>query len=232
MLQRALNKLPITSITPFTFQDYPEHTACILWFSGCNMACGYCHNPELVKGELQKLPAQQVMAFLESRRGLLEGVVLSGGECTISLALPEFAAYLRQMGYKIKIDTNGTNPDMLETLLTNKLVDFIALDFKAPRSKFAAITGYDDYNRFERTLALLCHADITLEIRTTIHADQLDEKDINAMLCAVSDLGFKGRYYLQRFKQGVTLGNLGSPNRAFDLSAITPPPFALELRNF
>ncbi len=73
MLQRALNKLPITSITPFTFQDYPEHTACILWFSGCNMACSYCHNPELVKGELAKLPPAQVIEFLESRKGLLEG---------------------------------------------------------------------------------------------------------------------------------------------------------------
>lgn len=229
---RALKKLPITSITPFTFQDYPEHTACILWFSGCNMACGYCHNPELVKGDLAKLPSAQVIEFLESRKGLLEGVVLSGGECTLSPALPEFAAWLRTLGYLIKIDTNGTNPDMLEKLLADGLVDFIALDFKAPSGKFAAVTGSDRYDLFERSLALLCRANIAVEIRTTIHADQLDEEDINGMMGALSGFGYEGRYFLQCFKQGLTLGNLDTPRRAFDLSALTKPPFTLELRNF
>lgn len=225
-------KLPITSITPFTFQDYPGHTACILWFSGCNMACGYCHNPELVKGELAKFPFEKMTTFLESRKGLLDGVVLSGGECTISPSLPEFAAWLRTLGYHIKIDTNGTNPDMLEKLLTNGLVDFIALDFKAPREKFTAITGSHQYDQFERSLFLLCRSEVSLEIRTTVHADQLDEEDINSMMSVLSNHGFSGRYYLQRFKQGFTLGNLGAPCRAFDPSALIKPPFTLELRNF
>lgn len=228
----ALNKLPITSITPFTFQDYPEHTACILWFSGCNMACGYCHNPELVKGELAKLPPRQVLDFLESRKGLLEGAVLSGGECTLSPALPEFACYLKSLGYLVKIDTNGTNPDMLERLLTERRVDFIALDFKAPEIKFAAITGSDQYDRFERSLALVCRAEIPVEIRTTVHADQLDTGDINGMMGVLSGLGFKGRYFLQRFREGTTLGDLASPHRTFDASALNDPPFSLELRNF
>lgn len=228
----TLKKLPITSITPFTFQDYPEHTACILWFSGCNMACGYCHNPELVKGELAKLPVAQVIEFLESRKGLLEGVVLSGGECTLSPALPEFAVYLRRLGYHVKIDTNGTNPGMLERLLADGLVDFIALDFKAPRDKFTAITGSSQYDLFERSLALLCRTEIPVEIRTTVHADQLDEGDVNHMMCTLSGHGFSGRYYLQRFRKGVTLGNLNTPRRSFDLSALTKPPFILELRNF
>ncbi|MEM9963866.1 MAG: 4Fe-4S cluster-binding domain-containing protein, partial [Asticcacaulis sp.] len=86
-------KLPITSITPFTFQDFPERTACILWFSGCNMACGYCHNPELVKGTLARLPEEKITGFLNSRKGLLEGVVLSGGECTLANALPDLCRY-------------------------------------------------------------------------------------------------------------------------------------------
>lgn len=228
----ALNKLPITSITPFTFQDYPERTACILWFSGCNMACGYCHNPELVKGKLAKLPPRQVFDFLESRKGLLEGVVLSGGECTLSPALPEFAATLKAQGYLVKIDTNGTNPDMLERLLAENLVDFIALDFKAPEGKFVAVTGSGQYDRFARSLALLCRAGVPVEIRTTVHADQLDAEDINGMMDVLSGFGFKGRYFLQRFRDGVTLGNLAAPRRAFEVSALNVPTFSLELRNF
>ncbi|MBL0319389.1 MAG: anaerobic ribonucleoside-triphosphate reductase activating protein [Alphaproteobacteria bacterium] len=232
MLQRALNKLPITSITPFTFQDYPEHTACILWFSGCNMACSYCHNPELVKGELAKLPAQQVVEFLESRKGLLEGVVLSGGECMMSTQLPEFAGYLKSLGYKIKVDTNGTNPDMLAQMLGAGLIDYVALDFKAPADLFSSITGYDGYASFDRSLALLVASGVGLEVRTTVHADLLDEEDINAIIRRLEDVGFKGAYYLQNFRPGKTLGNIGSPFASFDLSRLSKSSFILSTRNF
>ena len=228
----ALKKLPITSITPFTFQDYPEHTACILWFSGCNMACGYCHNPELVKGELRKLPPEQVASFLESRSGLLEGVVLSGGECTLCPALPEFAHHLKSLGYKIKIDTNGTNPDLLEQLLSERLVDYIALDFKAPEAKFHAITGFPDYTHFDQSLALLCQSGIPLEVRTTIHADLLNENDINEMIRILQRYGFQGIYALQNFRAGETLGNLSIPSSRFDLARLLPTPFPMQLRNF
>lgn len=232
MLQRALNKLPITSITPFTFQDYPEHTACILWFSGCNMACSYCHNPELVKGELAKLPSAQVTEFLESRKGLLEGVVLSGGECMMSAKLPEFARYLKSLGYKIKIDTNGTNPDMLAQMLGAGLIDYVALDFKAPRNLFYGITGYDGYSVFDRSLALLVASGVGLEVRTTVHPDLLDEEDINAIIQRLEDVGFTGTYYLQNFRSGKTLGNIGNPFANFDLSRLSKASFILSTRNF
>ncbi len=168
-------KLPITSITPFTFQDYPEHTACILWFSGCNMRCLYCHNPELVNGELKRLPYEQVTSFLESRAGLLEGVVLSGGECTLSSALPEFIRYIKSLEYKVKIDTNGTNPDLLERLLQEKLLDFVAMDFKAPEGKFQSITGLDGYEVFHSSLKILCKSNIDTAIRTTVHTNLINE---------------------------------------------------------
>ena len=232
MLQRALNKLPITSITRFTFQDYPEHTACILWFSGCNMACAYCHNPELVRGELVKLPPEQIIAFLESRRGLLEGVVLSGGECTLCPALPEFAGYLKSLGYKIKIDTNGTNPELLEQLIENRLIDFVALDYKAPSDLFCSITHYDGYDRFKQSLQLLCASGIGLEVRTTIHADLLDEDDINAILTHLEAVGFKGRYYLQNFRPCNTLGNIGVPFSIFTPDLLKKTAIQIEFRGF
>ena len=232
MLQRALNKLPITSITPFTFQDYPEHTACILWFSGCNMACSYCHNPELVKGDLAKLPPQQVTEFLESRKGLLEGVVLSGGECMMSAQLPEFARYLKSLGFKVKVDTNGTNPDMLEEMLGENLIDYVALDYKAPPDLFQSITGFDGYALFERSLRLLIASGIPLEIRTTVHADLLDEEDVNIIIRRLEETGFKGTYYLQNFRSGKTLKNIGIPFASFDLSRLSKATFAVASRGF
>ena len=232
MLQRALNKLPITSITPFTFQDYPEHTACILWFSGCNMACSYCHNPELVKGELAKLPPAQVIEFLESRKGLLEGVVLSGGECMMSAQLPEFARYLKSLGFKVKVDTNGTNPDMLEKMLSEQLIDYVALDYKAPPDLFQSITGFDGYALFERSLNLLIASGISLEIRTTVHADLLDEEDINSILKHLENLEFSGTYYVQNFRAGKTLGNLDEPFNRFDVSRLNKHTIRCETRGF
>lgn len=232
MLQRALNKLPITSITPFTFQDYPEHTACILWFSGCNMACSYCHNPELVKGELAKLPSVQVIDFLESRKGLLEGVVLSGGECMMSAQLPDFARYLKSLGFKVKVDTNGTNPDMLEKMLGDNMIDYVALDYKAPPDLFQSITGFDGYALFERSLKLLIASGIPLEIRTTVHADLLDEEDINSILKHLENLEFSGTYYVQNFRAGKTLGNLVEPFNRFDVSRLNKQTIRCETRGF
>ena len=225
-------KLPITGLTPFTFQDYPGHTACILWFSGCNMACGYCHNPELVRGTLARLPAEKIQRFLASRRDRLEGVVLSGGECTLSPALPQLARYLKDIGYKVKIDTNGTNPAMLERLLDESLVDFFALDFKAPQTKFEAITGMTKWADFLHSLRLLAATPTDKEVRTTIHADQLDRADIEAMISLLEDIGFRGTFVLQNFRMGPTLGNLQAPSTRLDLTDLSRKRLNIQFRNF
>lgn len=225
-------KLPITSITPFTFQDFPERTACILWFSGCNMACGYCHNPELVKGTLERLPEPKIRDFLNSRKGLLEGVVLSGGECTLANALPELCRYLKAMGFQVKIDTNGTRPEMIRHLLNEALIDFIALDFKAPESKYTAITQHADFAAFERSLNLITSASVETEIRTTVHGDLLDADDINAMTAQLEALHYTGPYVVQNFRTVPTLGGLTTPRHPFNPADIAPRSFPLHLRNF
>ncbi|OYW83583.1 MAG: anaerobic ribonucleoside-triphosphate reductase activating protein [Asticcacaulis sp. 32-58-5] len=225
-------KLPITSLTPFTFQDYPEHTACILWFSGCNMACGYCHNPELVKGTLAKLPPEKIETFLASRRDRLEGVVLSGGECTLSPSLPQLARYLKGMGFKVKIDTNGTNPAMLASLLADGLVDYIALDFKAPATKFQAVTGMSAWSDFLRSLRLVSSAAIGKELRATVHADLLNRDDIEAMISLLEDVGYRGSFVLQNFRMGRTLGNLKPPSRRLDLTCLAGAGLDIRFRNF
>lgn len=225
-------KLPITSITPFTFQDYPEHTACILWFSGCNMACGYCHNPELVKGALAKLPPGKIEGFLASRRDKLEGVVLSGGECTLSPALPELVRYLKNLGFKVKIDTNGTRPSVLTNLIQDGLVDFVALDFKAPARKFAEVTGMTAWADFLLSLRLIAGAGIGKELRTTVHADLLDRSDIETMIALLGEVGYEGTFVLQNFRMGRTLGNLQTPSRNIDLIGLTGSGLDIRFRNF
>ena len=225
-------KLPITGLTPFTFQDYPDHTACILWFAGCNMACGYCHNPELVRGTLRKLPQDRIASFLESRRGKLEGAVLSGGECTLAHALPDLAAYLKALGYKVKVDTNGTCPERIERLLADRLVDFIALDFKAPPEKFEAITGSRHWTRFVKTLRLLSSSAIGREIRTTVHADYLGRSDIETIISILVDEGYSGRFVLQKFRPGVTLKHLTAPERDIDLSGLAAAGLDIRYRSF
>lgn len=224
-------KLPVTSLTPFTFQDFPEHTACILWFSGCNMACAYCHNPDLVMGAFKRLPSERIEEFLLSRQGLLDGVVLSGGECTLSSALPWLCRKLKAMNFKVKIDTNGACPERIEELLSEDLVDFIALDFKAPASKYRAITHLDDWSLFERSLKLVVTANIGREIRTTVHTNLLDEADLNEMTLLLEALRYHGSYVVQGYKDGTTLGNLPPQARKLDLELLRKRDFPLVYRN-
>lgn len=193
-------KLPICDITPFTLQDFPGFTACILWFGGCNMRCSYCHNPELVLGKKQRLNWQDVMQFLVERVDLLDGVVLSGGECTLSPTLPQFIRQLHNLGYKVKLDTNGLTPNMLTQLIADNLLDYVALDYKAPEYNFLDIVGQGEFSAFNQSLEILCNANIAFEIRTTVHSALLDEQDIAAIMQHLQQLGFTGDYYLQNFQ--------------------------------
>ncbi|MDR2778484.1 MAG: anaerobic ribonucleoside-triphosphate reductase activating protein, partial [Rickettsiales bacterium] len=120
----------IADITKFTLQDYPGKIACIVWFAGCNMRCRYCHNVELLERKDGFLSEKDVLEFLETKIGLIDGVVLSGGECTLERELYGFAVEIKKLGFLLKIDTNGLNPNMIVSLMENNLADFIALDFK------------------------------------------------------------------------------------------------------
>src|SRR5690606_23848771 len=150
---------PIYSITPFTLLDYPNHPACILWFAGCNMRCVYCYNPDIVLGK-GKLSLQEVTRFLESRQALLQAVVFSGGECTLHPAIFSLAKAAKDMGYLVKVDTNGTKPNVLKKLLAEQLIDYVALDFKGIGKKHQNITQSRTFSTFATSLALLQSADI------------------------------------------------------------------------
>lgn len=225
--------LPIHDLTPFTMLDFPCKMAAIVWFAGCNMRCPYCHNPDIVKGKSGKLSQSAVLSFLKDRFGLLDGVVLSGGEATLYQELIPFVREVRMMGYAVKLDTNGTRPKIVRQLLEENLVDYIALDYKAPLQKFKAVTGIKNKSPFDETLDFLCAQEkVEIEIRTTVHTGLLDEKDVEAIAQDLRQRGYKGRYYVQNYRAAPrkNLGNLPPQQRELGKSVQSYPDIAY--RNF
>ena len=121
-----------------TLLDFPGKVSAVVFTQGCNFSCPYCHNPDLVTGGRQELAQAEVVAFLEERRDVLSGVVISGGEPTLQDDLPEFCATLKNLGYAVKLDTNGSRPDVLRELLCAELVDYVAMDVKADPARYPA----------------------------------------------------------------------------------------------
>jgi len=184
------------------------------------MRCSYCYNGDIVfsKG---KRSLDEALAFLQTRVGLLEGVVLSGGEATMFSGLTVFCRKIKALGFKIKLDTNGTFPQKIKELIDENLLDYVALDYKAPAAKFYAITKNQNFSSFEESLELLLKEEVDLEVRTTLHSDLLDEDDINAIADDLEIRGYRGTYYLQNFVQDVkTIGDVANPKAAFDKSRI------------
>ncbi len=231
LLRSVAANPPIHSITKFTTLDYPHHLACIFWFAKCNMACPYCYNPHIVRDN-GTVSTHEALTFLQSRQGRLEGVVLSGGECTLYPDLAQFCQQIKELGYKIKIDTNGSNPTLLKELIARKLVDYIALDYKAPFLHYSTLTHYQHTQRIEESLALLISQDFPFEVRTTWHSDLLHVKDINAIINDLHVKGYQGTYYLQHYLHvALTLGETKMEQTKIDLSQLSPL-VPIELRNF
>lgn len=213
----------IGGIEPFTLIDFPNKIAGILFYTNCNLHCPYCYNVELVKNICTKLNSNDVLNFIKKRKNKLDGFVFSGGECTIhGNNLINDIIFVKNAGFDIKVDTNGTNPDVIQKLLNLNLVNYFALDYKAPINKkdlfFSNIQTYDN---FIKTLSLLNSSKIPFEIRTTVHTDIIDENDINSILKHLESINYKGNYYIQfYFKTKKTLGNVSNNPRYFDITKI------------
>jgi pyruvate formate lyase activating enzyme len=121
--------------------DYPPNIACTVFLGGCNFRCGFCYNPDIVFGRPAQIAESGFFEFLEERKNILDAVCITGGEPTLQKYLPEFVMKIKKMGFKVKLDTNGTNPDMLQNLIDNKLVDYIAMDIKGPLEDYDRICG-------------------------------------------------------------------------------------------
>jgi pyruvate formate lyase activating enzyme len=212
---------PLYDITPFTVLDYPDHLATIFWFAKCNMRCAYCYNKDIVFGE-GKIRPEEALDFLESRVGLLEAVVLSGGEATLYDDLVEFCQKIKQLKFKIKLDTNGVNFDRIHALVENDLVDYIALDYKAPKEKYFEITKDKHFDIFSKTLNFLIQKQFPFEVRTTVHSDLLRVEEINRIIKDLLKRGYSGTYYLQPFVfTEHTIGRVKEEKNPFEISRLS-----------
>ena len=211
-----LDEKVIYDLTTFTHLDYPNHLACIVWFSGCNMRCDYCYNKDIVFAKTGQYSYKDILEFLKTRQNLLDGVVLSGGEAT-SHNLIEFCQEIKKLGFKVKLDTNGTNPLQIEELLKLNLLDYIALDHKAPKEKFTQITHSNKYDDFLQTLHIIINSCVEHEVRTTLHSDILDIEDINEIIKTLHTNGYCNTYYIQEFLDtGSSIASLQKPTTHFD----------------
>jgi pyruvate formate lyase activating enzyme len=221
---------PIYSLTPFTLLDYPHKSACILWFAGCNMRCLYCYNPEIVLGR-GRLSFEKILTFLQSRKNLLDAVVFSGGECVLHKNIIPFIFEVKKMGFLVKIDTNGSSTEVMQKLLFHDLIDYVALDFKAPKTKFKTITKSDLYEPFEKTLDLMLKNTIPFEIRTTYHSDLLTEADLARMIQFLEYKNYFGHYYIQYFRNDTkTLSELGHSINKLDCKKLSSKTIQIIIR--
>ncbi len=180
--------MKIGGLLRFSLIDYPKKIAAVIFTQGCNFRCSYCHNPELVIPQQFKtpLPEGKVLAFLEKRKNQLEGVVISGGEPTVQKDLLSFLQKIRLMGYAIKLDTNGSHPEVLQEAIDRKLVDCVAMDIKAPLEKYCLVTQSRDYaENIKKSIDVIITSSLPHEFRTTYVQSLLSSEDIPKMSALV-----------------------------------------------
>jgi len=184
--------MKIGFIQKTTLIDYPGKVAATIFTSGCNFKCRFCYNKDLVEGTVEEISEKEVFDFLESRKGLLEAIVICGGEPTIHSDLPEFISKIKDLGFLVKLDTNGTNIDVLRKSID--LVDYIAMDVKAPKAKYKEIVGIDC--DVQESIDLIKNSNIDYEFRTTLVPGLVEKKEIMGIVKWISPAK---RYIIQNF---------------------------------
>ena len=191
----------ISGLQKLTLLDFPGRTACTVFFYGCNFRCPFCHNAFLVteKDDGQGIEESDFFEFIESRRGRLDGVAITGGEPMLQSGLHDFIYNIKKRGFAVKLDTNGTFPDKLEALINENLLDYVAVDIKNSKEKYHLITGVPspDLSAVERTVELLKEDRVDYEFRTTLVRGYHTEEDIEKIGEWIS--GAK-HWFLQAFK--------------------------------
>jgi len=191
----------INGLQKLTLLDFPGKTACTVFLGGCNYACPFCHNAPLVLPERERdeISEDEFFTFLKRRQGLLEGVCITGGEPTLRRGLDEFIAKIKELGYLVKLDTNGTRPEIVKSLLEKGLLDYIAMDIKAPIYKYDILAGVDNAftDKVLESIELVKNSGIDHEFRTTVTDELHTAEDI----ASIAEL-IKGekRYFLQPYK--------------------------------
>lgn len=189
----------ISGFQKLTLLDFPGHTACTVFTLGCNMRCPFCHNTPLVKGTAEeRYSEEEIFSFLRKRQGLLDGVAITGGEPLLQKDIIPFIKKIKEMGYAVKLDTNGSLPDVLSELIGENLLDYIAVDIKNSEEKYFITCAADiDFNDIKRSVDIIKSSDIAHEFRTTVTKELHTPEDI---ISVAKFLGKTEKYYLQQFK--------------------------------
>lgn len=213
-----------------TLLDYPGHVAATLFTGGCNFRCPFCHNGDLVlnPGGQPQIPMEEIMAFLKKRQGILDGVCITGGEPTLQPDLEDFIREVKELGYLVKLDTNGYRPEVLGRLLEEGLLDYVAMDVKASKDNYARAVGLESsfsIEPVERSVELLKNSSIDYEFRTTVvkglhTVEEFDEIGRWLSGCRA--------YYLQGFQENenvlaIRIGkaDLGTEGNCFESFSLT-----------
>ena len=195
--------MKIKRLQKTTLIDYPGEIACTIFLFGCNFRCGFCHNPELVlKDEGLNISEKEILDFLDKRKDYLDGICITGGEPLMTLE-KNFLKEIKNLGYKIKIDTNGSFPDKLKDFVDENLINFISMDIKSGKEKYKEITNSDiDVNIIEKSIKIIAESKIDYEFRTTIVEEFHDKKEIITLAEWLNDLIKEKpkKYVLQGFK--------------------------------
>lgn len=197
--------MQIAGLQKSSLVDYPSKIAAVVFTLGCNFRCPYCHNPNILTAVSTNrlFDEAAVFDFLKTRKGKLDAVVVSGGEPTLQKDLGNFFKKLKELGFLTKLDTNGSSPKILEYLIKEELLDYVAMDIKAPIEKYKEIARINiDTNNILKSIEILKDSKIGYEFRTTTVKSQLSFEDfekIGKMLCGAEN------YYLQKFKPDITL---------------------------
>jgi len=190
--------VPIGGLQKSSLIDYPEKISAIIFTQGCNFKCPYCHNPELIKFSTDSSIDESVLFnFLKTRINKLDAVVITGGEPTLHKGLPEFIKQIKDLGFLVKLDTNGTNPEMLQELLDKKLIDYVAMDIKAPIERYPEIVcAKVDTEAVLKSIEILKSSGVDFEFRTTVVKSQLLHEDFEKIGELING---SEKYYLQKF---------------------------------
>lgn len=191
-----MNKM-INGYIKTSFVDYPGKICSVIFFGGCNFRCPYCHNPGLVNNTEPEFPFKLIEKHLDKRKGLIDAVTITGGEPTLYKELVEIIEKLKKRNLSIKLDTNGTNPEMLRKLIDNDLIDYVALDIKAPFSKYEKVIKTKiNSNLVKESVKILIESKKDYEFRTTVHSELINEEDL---LEIAKDLKGAKKWCLQVF---------------------------------
>lgn len=210
--------MEICEVEKSSFIDYPDKISTVIFVKGCNFRCPYCHNSHILENSKKQIDQKELFKFLDKRKKFIDAVTITGGEPTLYSELYEFINELKDRGFFIKLDTNGTNPKMINKLLKDNLLDYIAMDIKAPLDRYSDVTkSLVDINKITESVNLIKKSSIDYEFRTTVCKELID---LDEILTIGNYIKGSKKYILQNFRDGDTVLDSKNQFHSFDLTEL------------